>query len=135
GALGATPSILGAPYRLTDLDAYLVQLGATAKKLGSKALILSQMVASMAGDAAAAQQGDTQLLIAEELLGGGPAVPLDPDGAPGACTVQLCSVSTGHSRGGIIPHEWAMLCMESMSWALPSAVRAVAGSWLPLHYD
>src|SRR5688572_3442439 len=53
--LGCPTSILGLPYRLTDLQAYLDSLRATARKLESKALLLSRAVASMAEEAVAAQ--------------------------------------------------------------------------------
>lgn len=135
-ALGAVPSILGVPYRLTDLDAYLLQLRVTASKLHSKALVLSQAIASMQAEPPEAG-GGPPLLVAEELEAAGAESreAVDPDAAPGPCVIQLTSGSTGHPRGVVIPHERVMLHMASMSQALPSREQDAAVSWLPLHHD
>lgn len=133
-ALGAVPSILGVPYRLADLDSYLEQLRSTAKKLDAKALVLSGMLAGMAGESG----GDgPQLIIADSLVEDGQALAFqpEPDAAPGPCLVQLTSGSTTHPRGVVLSHEKVMLHMESMSRALPSPEHAMAVSWLPLHHD
>lgn len=133
-ALGAVPSILGVPYRLSDLDAYLEQLRATARKLNAKALVLSGVLAGMAGEGSS--EGPA-LIIADTLVEEGRALPLqpEPDAAPGPCLVQLTSGSTSHPRGVVLSHEKVMLHMRSMSQALPSPAHAVAVSWLPLHHD
>lgn len=133
-ALGAVPSILGVPYRLADLDAYLEQLRSTAKKLDAKALVLSGMLAEMAGEGG----GDgPSLIIADALVEEGRAASFqpEPDAAPGPCLVQLTSGSTSNPRGVVLSHEKVMLHMESMSRALPSPAHAMAVSWLPLHHD
>jgi fatty-acyl-CoA synthase len=132
-ALGAVPSILGVPYRLADLDAYLEQLRGTAKKLDAKALVLSGMLAGMAGES---HEGPS-LIIADTLVEEGRASPFqpEPEAAPGPCLVQLTSGSTSDPRGVVLSHEKVMLHMESMSRALPSPEHAVAVSWLPLHHD
>lgn len=133
-ALGAVPSILGVPYRLADLDAYLEQLRGTAKKLNAKALVLSGMLAGMAGEGS--QEGPS-LIIADTLVEEGRASTFqpEPDAAPGPCLVQLTSGSTSDPRGVVLSHEKVMLHMASMSQALPSPEHAVAVSWLPLHHD
>ncbi|HYI03145.1 AMP-binding protein [Hyalangium sp.] len=133
-ALGAVPSILGVPYRLADLDAYLEQLRSTAKKLDAKALVLSEMLAGMAGEGSG--EGPA-LIIADTLVeeGRASAFQPEPDAAPGPCLVQLTSGSTSHPRGVVLSHEKVMLHMESMSRALPSPAHAMAVSWLPLHHD
>jgi len=133
-ALGAVPSILGVPYRLSDLDAYLEQLRSTAKKLDAKALVLSSMLAGMAGENSGA---GPSLIVADTLVEEGRAHPYqpEPDAAPGPCIVQLTSGSTSQPRGVLLSHEKVMLHMESMSRALPSPEHAMAVSWLPLHHD
>ncbi|WP_224363446.1 AMP-binding protein [Hyalangium versicolor] len=133
-ALGAVPSILGVPYRLADLDSYLEQLRITAKKLDAKALVLSGMLAEMAGDSGG--EG-LALIIADSLVEEGRASSFqpEPEAAPGPCVVQLTSGSTSNPRGVVLSHEKVMLHMESMSRALPSPAHAVAVSWLPLHHD
>ncbi len=133
-ALGAVPSILGVPYRLSDLDAYLEQLRGTARKLNAKALVLSGVLASMAGEGTA---DGPSLIIADTLVEEGRGLPFqpEPDAAPGPCLVQLTSGSTSNPRGVVLSHEKVMLHMESMSRALPSPAHAVAVSWLPLHHD
>ncbi len=135
--LGCPTSILGLPYRLTDLQAYLDSLRTTARKLESKALVLSRAVASMAEAVAAqgAEGGPAKLLVAEDLAGDHPPVRLEPEEAPGPAFIQLTSGSTGHPRGVVVPHERAMLHMASMSQALPSPEHASAVSWLPLNHD
>jgi fatty-acyl-CoA synthase len=133
-ALGAVPSILGVPYRLADLDSYLEQLRSTAKKLDAKVLVLSEMLAGMAGESS----GDgPSLIIANSLVEDGRALAFrpEPDAAPGPCLVQLTSGSTSQPRGVVLSHEKVMLHMESMSRALPSPAHAMAVSWLPLHHD
>jgi fatty-acyl-CoA synthase len=134
-ALGAVPSILGVPYRLSDLETYLEQLRSTAKKLDAKALVLSAMLADMAGEPAGAK--GPLLIIADTLVEEGRTLPFEPepDAAPGPCLVQLTSGSTSHPRGVVLSHEKVLLHMESMSRALPSPAHAVAVSWLPLHHD
>lgn len=133
-ALGAVPSILGVPYRLADLDAYLEQLRGTAKKLNAKALVLSGMLAGMAGEGS---QDELSLIIADTLVEEGRASTFqpEPDAALGPCLVQLTSGSTSDPRGVVLSHEKVMLHMASMSQALPSPEHAVAVSWLPLHHD
>lgn len=133
-ALGAVPSILGVPYRLADLDAYLEQLRGTAKKLNAKALVLSGMLAGMAGEGS--QEGPS-LIIADTLVeeGRASAFQPEPETAPGPCLVQLTSGSTSDPRGVVLSHEKVMLHMASMSQALPSPEHAAAVSWLPLHHD
>ncbi len=133
-ALGAVPSILGVPYRLSDLDAYLEQLRGTAKKLDAKALVLSGMLAGMAGEGGG--EGPS-LIIADTLVEEGRAASFqpEPDAAPGPCLVQLTSGSTSNPRGVVLSHEKVVLHMESMSRALPSPAHAMAVSWLPLHHD
>jgi fatty-acyl-CoA synthase len=131
-SLGAVPTILGAPYRLNDMAGYLSQLRATAQKLDAKALILSDVLRPMAGEA----EG-VRLVSAEDLCQAGHDRGLspDPDAAPGPCLIQLTSGSTQHPRGVVLEHERVMLHMQSMSQALPSPEHAVAVSWLPLHHD
>ncbi len=131
-ALGAVPSILGVPYRLADLDAYLEQLRGTAARLHARALVLSGALAGMAGEG----EG-LSLLVADTLVEEGRASTFqpEPEAAPGPCLVQLTSGSTSHPRGVVLSHEKVMLHMESMSRALPSPGHAVAVSWLPLHHD
>ncbi|MDY7226059.1 AMP-binding protein [Hyalangium rubrum] len=133
-ALGAVPSILGVPYRLSDLDAYLEQLRGTARKLDAKALVLSSMLAGMAGEGSG---NGVSLIVADSLVEEGRALPFqpEPDAAPGPCLVQLTSGSTSQPRGVVLSHEKVMLHMESMSRALPSPAHAMAVSWLPLHHD
>jgi acyl-CoA synthetase (AMP-forming)/AMP-acid ligase II len=133
-ALGAVPSILGVPYRLADLDAYLEQLRGTAKKLDAKALVLSGMLAGMAGEG---HHEGLSLIIADSLVEEGRASPFqpEPESAPGPCLVQLTSGSTSDPRGVVLSYEKVMLHMESMSRALPSPEHAAAVSWLPLHHD
>ncbi|MCP3144878.1 AMP-binding protein [Pyxidicoccus xibeiensis] len=131
-ALGAVPSILGVPYRLSDLDAYLAQLRSTARKLDARALVLSGALADLA-----APDGDTRLIVADTLVEEGRGAPFqpEPEAAPGPCLVQLTSGSTSHPRGVVLSHDRVMLHMAAMSEALPSPAHAVAVSWLPLHHD
>lgn len=131
-ALGAVPSILGVPYRLADLEAYLEQLRSTARKLDAKALVLSGVLAGMAGEG----EG-VPLIVADTLVeeGRGSAFQPEPDAAPGPCLVQLTSGSTSHPRGVVLSHERVMLHMAAMSQTLPSPAHAAAVSWLPLHHD
>ncbi|MFP2929509.1 AMP-binding protein [Pyxidicoccus sp. 3LG] len=131
-ALGAVPSILGVPYRLSDLDAYLEQLRSTARKLDARALVLSGALAELASEGE-----DTSLIVADTLVEEGRGAPFqpEPDAAPGPCVVQLTSGSTSHPRGVVLSHDRVMLHMAAMSEALPSPAHAVAMSWLPLHHD
>jgi fatty-acyl-CoA synthase len=128
------PTIVGVPYRLNDLGAYLAQLKQTARKLDAKALVLSDMLRAMAGDEASSPELP---LISAEALERGEADGFrpEPDAAPGPCIIQLTSGSTDSPRGVVLAHDRVMLHMESMSQALPSPEHAVALSWLPLHHD
>ncbi|HEX4622543.1 MAG TPA: AMP-binding protein, partial [Myxococcaceae bacterium] len=133
-ALGAVPTILGVPYRLNDLGAYLAQLKETARKLDAKALVLSDMLRAMAGDEASTPE--LPILSAEALAEGRvDGFKPEPDAAPGPCIIQLTSGSTHSPRGVVLAHDRVMLHMESMSQALPSPEHAAAVSWLPLHHD
>jgi acyl-CoA synthetase (AMP-forming)/AMP-acid ligase II len=133
-ALGAVPSILGVPYRLADLGAYLEQLRGTARRLQARALILSE---SLAGLADGQGREGLALIPADPLVEEGRASPFhpEPDAAPGPCLVQLTSGSTSEPRGVVLSHEKVLLHLESMSRALPLPGNAVAVSWLPLHHD
>ncbi len=133
-ALGAVPSILGLPYRLAALDAYLAQLRTTARRLEARALVLS---GALAGLTDGQEAEGLPLLIADTLVEEGRASPFqpEPDAAPGPCLVQLTSGSTSDPRGVVLSHEKVLLHLESMSRALPSPANAVAVSWLPLHHD
>ncbi|WP_233262222.1 AMP-binding protein [Vitiosangium sp. GDMCC 1.1324] len=131
-ALGAVPSILGVPYRLADLDAYLEQLRSTARKLDARALVLSGALAGMASE-----DESLPLIVADTLVqeGRGTTFRPEPDAALGPCLVQLTSGSTSHPRGVVLSHQRVMLHMAAMSQALPSPANAAAVSWLPLHHD
>lgn len=131
-ALGAVPTLLGVPYRMADIDAYLEQLQVTARKLDARALILSESLAALASG-----NDSLPIIIAEGLEEEGRAEPFqpEPDAAPGPCIIQLTSGSMGHPRGVVLSHERVMLHLASMSQALPSPEHAVAVSWLPLHHD
>jgi acyl-CoA synthetase (AMP-forming)/AMP-acid ligase II len=129
-ALGATPTILGVPYHLTEPGGYLAQVRALAGRLGARAVILSRSLA------AAVPDGDgPPCWAAEDLPDASPGSLPDPDAAPGPALIQRTSGSTAEPRGVVIGHERLMLHMECLRQALPTPGTPVAVSWLPLHHD
>jgi acyl-CoA synthetase (AMP-forming)/AMP-acid ligase II len=129
-ALGATPTIVGVPFQLTDAASYVDQVRALAGSLGARAVILARSLA-----VARSEESDPPCWVAEDLPEEPGAGLPDPDAAPGPALIQMTSGSTGRPRGVVIPHDRLMLHMDSMSQALPMPGDGVAVSWLPLHHD
>lgn len=129
-ALGAVPVPVGLPFRLTDLGAFLDQLRGTARRLGARAILVSQALSAFASSTE-----DIRVLVGEALSAEPTDALPDPDDAPGTALIQLTSGSTGHPRGVVLSHDRLLLHLESMSEALPSHGSSVAVSWLPLHHD
>jgi fatty-acyl-CoA synthase len=130
-ALGAIPTHIGLPYRLTDVAGFIAQLRVTAAKLDANTLLMSRTVAAFAE-----KKGDERLLVIEDLEDAAVEAPLPhPDELPAPPMVQLTSGSTGHPRAVVIPHERLVLHLERIAEGLPPGEDAVGVTWLPLYHD
>ncbi|HEY1695531.1 MAG TPA: AMP-binding protein [Polyangiaceae bacterium] len=130
-ALGAIPTHVGLPYRLTDPGAFIEQLRATARSLDASTLLVSRTIAPFAQR----REGE-RLLVIEDLLEANVAGDLPhPDEVPAPPLVQLTSGSTGHPRAVVVPHERLVRHLANIAHGLPAGDRATGVTWLPLYHD
>ena len=131
--LGATPTHVGLPYRLTNVGEFLGELRRTAASFGTRALVVSRAVAAFAKPDA----GDVRVLVLEDLVEQGASLPLaEPSDPVGPALIQLTSGSTGRPRGVVIPHDRLNDHLDAISTALPGhPERSTGVIWLPLHHD
>jgi acyl-CoA synthetase (AMP-forming)/AMP-acid ligase II len=131
--LGATPTHVGLPYRLTNVNDFLDELRRIAAAFGTRAVIVSRAVAAFAQPEA----GDVRVLVLEDLVEQGASLPVRSPSDPVApALLQLTSGSTGRPRGVLIPHDRLNDHLDAISTALPGHPDWAAGViWLPLYHD
>jgi fatty-acyl-CoA synthase len=130
-AIGAVPILAGLPYRLTDAEAFLGELRATARRMATDTIVVSDAFAPYA----TAGHEAPRVLAAGTLRGEGGDEAWDPPQPHAPALVQLTSGSTGRPRGVVLSHATVLGHLAAISTALPPGEHAREVTWLPLHHD
>ena len=131
---GATACPLPLPSTLSNLDAYVREMAATAQRIGISHVLVPQAAHAMAQELSSLVPG-LRPLAAEMLKDSTPldAAVHEDSGSP--ALLQLSSGTTASPRGAILTHDAISACAGAIAHAIEVSSQDVHGLWIPLFHD